>query len=151
MSDCTIIKNKAEFETTAETFLDKIFNPVLKDNLGDIEIRTFPNGQWPEQYFCQTTKEAAEIAYRLCISGVDVYFGVNPRTGRAGKKENVHYVSAFHAEVDYGNDGHKKKGEKDILTKPEFKRILKSSGYKIDNSSKHSNAVCIFGVNVKKG
>jgi hypothetical protein len=42
-------------------------------------------------------------------------------------------------------------GEKDILTKPEFKRILESSGYKIDNSSKHSNAVCVFGVKIKKG
>jgi hypothetical protein len=42
-------------------------------------------------------------------------------------------------------------GERDILTKPEFKRILESSGYRIDNSSKHSNAVCIFGVKIKKG
>ena len=111
MGDNTIIKNKAEFETTAQTFLDKIFNPVLKNNLGDIEIRTFPNGQWPEQYFCQTVKEASEIAFNLCNSGVDVYFGVNPRTGKAGKKENVHYVTAFHAEVDYGTDGHKKESD----------------------------------------
>ena len=65
MGDNTIIKIKAEFETTAQTFLDKIFNPVLKNNLGDIEIRTFPNGQWPEQYFCKSTKEAAEIAFNL--------------------------------------------------------------------------------------
>ena len=41
MGDNTIIKNKAEFETTAQTFLDKIFNPVLKNNLGDIEIQNF--------------------------------------------------------------------------------------------------------------
>jgi len=109
MGDCTIIKSKAEFETTAETFLEKIFNPVLKNNLGEIEIRTFPNGQWPEQYFCQTAKKAAEIAFNLCNSGIDVYFGVNPRVGKRGKKENVHYVMAFHAEVDYGADGHKKK------------------------------------------
>ncbi len=109
MSDCTIIKNKAEFETTAETFLDKIFNPVLKNNLGDIEIRTFPKGQRPGQYFCQTAKEASEIAFNLCNSGIDVYFGVNPRVGKSGKKENVHYVTAFHAEVDYGAAGHKKK------------------------------------------
>ena len=111
MSDCTIIKNKAEFELTAQTFLDKIFNPVLKNNLGDIEIRTFPKRQRSEQYFCQTAKEAAEIAFDLCNSGIDVYFGVNPRTGKAGKKENVHYVTAFHAEVDYGTDGHKKKSD----------------------------------------
>jgi putative DNA primase/helicase len=108
MSNNPIIKNKAEFELTAETFLDKIFNPVLKNNLGDIEIRTFPEGKWPEQYFCQTIKEASEIAFNLCNSGVCVYFGVNPRIGKAGKKENVHYVTAFHAEVDYGTDGHKK-------------------------------------------
>ena len=108
MSNDTIIENKAEFETTAQTFLDKIFKPLLENNLGDIEIRTFPNGQWPEQHFCQTTKETAEIAYNLCNSRIDVYFGVNPRKGKAGKKENVHYVTAFHAEVDYGADGHKK-------------------------------------------
>ncbi len=108
MSDCTIIKNKAEFETTAETFLDKIFNPVLKNNFGEIEIRTFPKGQRPGQYFCQTAKEASEIAFNLCNSGIDVYFGVNPRVGKRGKKENVHYVTVFHAEVDYGTDGHKK-------------------------------------------
>ncbi len=108
MGDCTIIKSKAEFETTAGNFLDRIFNPVLKNNLGDIEIRTFPKGQRPEQYFCQTAKEASEIAFNLCNSGIDVYFGVNPRTGKRGKKENVKYVTAFHAEVDYGTDGHKK-------------------------------------------
>ncbi|MEX1327619.1 MAG: hypothetical protein AB1Z29_12515 [Desulfobacterales bacterium] len=107
----TIIKNKAKFETTAQTFLNKILNPVLDNNLGDIEIRTFPNDQWPEQYFCQTAKEASEIAFDLCNSGIDVYFGVNPRTEKAGKKENVHYVAAFHAEIDYGSDGQKKKSE----------------------------------------
>ena len=67
MGDNTIIKNEAEFETTAQTFLDKIFNPVLENGLGDIEIRTFPNGQWPEQYFFQTTKEASGIAFNLKI------------------------------------------------------------------------------------
>ncbi len=42
-------------------------------------------------------------------------------------------------------------GERDVLTKPEFQGILRSSGFKIDNSSKHSNAVCIFGVKMKNG
>jgi putative DNA primase/helicase len=49
--------------------------------------------------------------------------------------------------VDFCNS----EGEKDVLTKPEFQGILRSSGYRIDNSSKHSNAVCIFGVKVKTG
>ena len=106
MGDCTIIKNKAEFKTTANNFLDKIFTSVLKNNLSDIEIRTFPKGRRPEQYFCQTAKEASEIAFNLCNSGIDVYFGVNPRVGKAGKKENVHYVTAFHAEIDFGAAGH---------------------------------------------
>ena len=30
MDNQTIIKKKAEFESTATTFLDKIFNPVLE-------------------------------------------------------------------------------------------------------------------------
>ena len=118
MSDCTIIKNKAVFETTVETFLDKIFKPVLENKFGDIEVRIFASGYWPRQYFCKTTKEAAEIAFNLCNSGIDVYFGVNPRTGRAGQKENVHYVSAFYAEVDYGNDGHKKNRTMKLTMKP---------------------------------
>jgi len=92
MDNQKIIINKAEFESTATTFLDKKFKPALDNSLGDIEIRTFPNGKWPEQYFYQSIKNAAEIAYDLCNSGIDVYFGVNPRTGRAGKKENVHYA-----------------------------------------------------------
>ncbi len=40
-------------------------------------------------------------------------------------------------------------GEKDVLIKPEFQSILRSSGYRIENSSKHSNAVCIFGVKIR--
>jgi putative DNA primase/helicase len=41
-------------------------------------------------------------------------------------------------------------GERDVLTKPEFSGIIRSCGYTIKNSSKHSNAVCIFGVKIKK-
>lgn len=111
MNDNPIIKNKEEFINTAEQFLEKTFGPVLKNNFGDIEIRVFPKGQMPRQYFCNNTKDAAEIAFDLCNSGIDVYFGVNPRTGQRGKKENIHYVSALHAEVDYGTDGHKKESD----------------------------------------
>jgi hypothetical protein len=42
-------------------------------------------------------------------------------------------------------------GERDVLTKPEFQGILRSCGFKIKNSSKHSNSVCIFGAKVKNG
>ena len=39
--------------------------------------------------------------------------GVNPCVGRAGTKENVHWLVAFHAEVDYGQAGHNSKPEHD--------------------------------------
>ncbi len=89
MSDDTIIESKAEFETTAQTFLDRIFNPVLKDNLGDIEVRIFTSGHWAKQYFCQTAKEAAEITFKLCNSGIDVYFGKN------GDVRSIYIFKAF--------------------------------------------------------
>ncbi len=39
MNPNPIIKDRAEFISTDEEFLDSIFSPVLKDNLGDIEFR----------------------------------------------------------------------------------------------------------------
>jgi len=111
MASKPIIKDKQKFMKTAGQFLDKMFSQALKNRYGEIEIRTFTTGQPPGQYFCQTIKDASDIAFSLCNSGIDVYFGVNPRVGKKGKKENVHYVSAFHAEVDYGSDGHKKKSD----------------------------------------
>lgn len=103
-----IIKDKALFLQTATKFLDSMFGRALNENCGAIEIRIFPKGQRPEQYFYSNITDAAQKCYDLCNSGIDVYFGVNPRIGNAGKKENIHYISAFHAEVDYGADGHKK-------------------------------------------
>ena len=95
--------------TNQTKFFEAIFGKALKNNQGQIEIRTFPEGQRPQQYFCSTVEEASQKAYDLCNNGIDVYYGVNPRTGGAGKKENVHFLTTFHAEVDYGTDGHKKK------------------------------------------
>ena len=34
---------------------------------------------------------------------------VNPRIGKKGGENNIQYVVAFHADIDYGDDGHKKK------------------------------------------
>ncbi len=93
------------FNEQAETFLSLLFGKALEQGLGEIELRTFkPVGQ----YFVRSVDEAAEKACQLCGSGVDVYAGVNPRVGKGGKKENVAWLTAFHAEVDYGEDGHKK-------------------------------------------
>ena len=106
MNNTPIDKNS--FISTASDFFNEIFEPAFNSGCGSIEIRTFPKGQAPQQYFFESETEAAEKAYQLCQQGIDVYFGVNPRIGNGGKKENVQYLSAFHAEIDYGSLGHKK-------------------------------------------
>jgi len=109
MTDEGYIKSKQEFKNIAGPFLKTIFFEVLKKGLGDIEIRHFQPDARPKQYFCSTVSEAVEIAYDLGNAGIDTYFGVNPRIGRGGTKDHVHYLTALHAEVDYGAEGHKKK------------------------------------------
>jgi putative DNA primase/helicase len=101
----TLILNKEEFMDTAIHFFNTLFNSVLENQLGEIEIRTFKPAS---QHFFFSEEEAAEKAYDLCTKGIDVYLGVNPRTGKGGKKENVRWLCVFHSEVDYGATGHKK-------------------------------------------
>jgi len=103
-----LIVNKEEFFKESVAFFNTIFEPALNSGLGEIEIRIFPQNRPPGSYFFGSEKEASEMAYELCNQGVDVYFGVNPRIDRGGKKENVKYLGSFHAEVDYGEEGHKK-------------------------------------------
>jgi putative DNA primase/helicase len=102
------IQDKETFTTTAVNFFNELFEPALNGDYGNIEIRVFPKGQAPQQYFCKSESEAASKSYALCNEGFDVYFGVNPRMGNKGTKENVRYVSTFHCEIDYGSVGHKK-------------------------------------------
>lgn len=101
-----VISNKEEFLKTSANFMKIVFESILVNKQGEIEIRTFNNHR--SQQFFSSVNDAVISGYELCNSQIDVYFGVNPRTGRGGKKENVHFVTAFHAEVDYGQDGHKK-------------------------------------------
>ena len=110
MTSTATDRNQKHFIDTATEFFQTIFEPSLNAGYGEIEIRTFPKNKPSQQFFCKSESEAALTAGNLCNNGIDVYFGVNPRTGGGGKKENVHYLAAFHAEVDYGGDGHKKKG-----------------------------------------
>jgi putative DNA primase/helicase len=109
MTPSAKIHDQEQFITKTTSYFNALFESALSSNYGDIEIRTFPKGQAPEQFFFKSESEAAQTAYQLCNAGIDVYFGVNPRTGGAGKKENIQYLSAFHTEVDYGKDGHRKK------------------------------------------
>jgi len=111
MEKRNLITGKEEFVKNAVEFFETLFGKNQACTCGDIEIRIFPNGGRPDQHFCGKTQDAAFLAYDLCNSGIDTYFGVNPRVEKGGKKQNVHYVAAFHAEVDYGQDGHKKESK----------------------------------------
>ena len=108
MTSTAIIKDQQQFLDNTTAFFNTLFELSFNAEAGHIEVRTFPKNQTPQQSHCQSELEAAQIAYQLCNAGIDVYFGVNPRVGDAGKKENVHYLAAFHAEIDYGPDGHNK-------------------------------------------
>jgi putative DNA primase/helicase len=104
-----LIANKLEFINNAADFFHIILGPALENGFGDIEIRIFPKGGYAQSLFSNSESDAAEKAYDLCNERIDVYFGTNPRMDKGGKKENVKYLCAFHADMDYGAEGHKKK------------------------------------------
>lgn len=120
-----ITKDKMSFLSECDDFFKILFAQTLERQLGEIELRIFSGGH-SEQYFFQTSNSASTMAYDLCNAGVDVYFGVNPRTQlpelpegkKKGEKKNIHYLTTFHAEIDYGSIGHKNKslpGKDDAL------------------------------------
>lgn len=105
MTNISLNLTELNSNSRAPIFLETIFSSILENGQGDIEIRTFnPSGQ----YFINSIDRAVNTCCELSRSKIDAYFGVNPRTGKGGKKENVHFVTVFHAEIDYGKDGHKK-------------------------------------------
>ena len=108
MSSQPLIVNKEEFLREVVAFFKTIFEPALNSGYGDIEIRVFPKDRGARSSFYSSEREAGEVAYNLCNQGINVFFGVNPRTEKSGKKVNVKYLSAFHVDLDYGDEGHKK-------------------------------------------
>jgi len=105
MTNQNLIVDKESFINNAIDFFTELFEPTFNSESGAIEIRTFTP---PTQAFFNSEFDAAVRVYEICNQGLNAYFGVNPRIGNKGKKENVHYVGAFHAEIDYGETGHKK-------------------------------------------
>ena len=101
--------SKEESIKAATNFFNTIFGTSLNQEAGEIEIRKFkPRAS---SNFFRSGRAAAEFAIDFSNMDIDVYVGVNPRAGQQGKKENVHYLSSFHAEIDYGSLGHKKETE----------------------------------------
>lgn len=95
--------DKEESQSNAMNFFTLLFERTLENGYGEIEIRTAKEKP-PRQYYFESEEKAAELCYELCNQGIDVYFGVNPRVGQGGKKDNVHWVTSFHAEIDYGSN-----------------------------------------------
>jgi putative DNA primase/helicase len=111
MNPKNMITDKQQYQETASSFFNILFAESLKQDCGEISIEV-PNERGAmNQTFHGNVSDAVNTAYLLCQQGLDVYVGVNPRVGRASKKENVHWLASFHAEVDYGQAGHKKKPE----------------------------------------
>ena len=108
MNSQNMITDKQQYQQTASSFFNILFAESLRNNCGEIEIRGFENGPKYQSYH-GNIPDAVAAAYQACQKGLDVYVGVNPRIGQAGNKENVHWLTSFHAEVDYGQAGHKKK------------------------------------------
>ena len=111
MSTPNMIKDQQEFKQTAQYFFNIIFEEALKQNCGEISIEVPNDWGAMDQTYHNNVPGAINAAYQLCQKGHDVYVGVNPRVGKASTKENVHWLASFHAEVDYGQDGHTKKPE----------------------------------------
>lgn len=111
MNTQNTITDKNEFQKTASHFFTNLFEEVLKKSGCEISIET-PNA-WGAmgQSYHDSVSSATDAAYQLCQNGKDVYVGVNSRVGRASTKENVHWLSTFHADIDYGSTGHKKESK----------------------------------------
>ncbi|MCK5604623.1 hypothetical protein KAR91_22230 [Candidatus Pacearchaeota archaeon] len=110
----------------AKQFLHEIYGRFNLEDLGDLENRWFKPS--PQSNFSSDVNLHMQLAFDLCKEGIDVYYGVNPRQNQRGKKENIKYVTAFHAEVDYGKEGHKKPSEHE--TREEALEAINNYKYK---------------------
>ena len=89
MGTMNLITNKQHFVQTAESFFKIMFAKALEKGCGQIEIKGFKNGPQHISYY-SSIDDAVNTSYGLCRQGLDVYFGINPRVGGAGRRENVH-------------------------------------------------------------
>ena len=88
-------------------FLESLFSTWMDKELGEIEIRPIKNGSAHGEFF-DSEEEAAKCAVKHSRAGFDTFAGVNLRQGKNGTKEGIEYVTALHADIDFGTIGHKK-------------------------------------------
>jgi len=113
MKPKNMIKDKQQFQKTASQFFNILFAEALKQKCGDISIEVPNERKSMDQTYHNNVPSAVNAAYQLCQQGLNVYVGVNPRVGSRSQKSNIHWLTAFHAEVDYGQAGHNTKPEYD--------------------------------------
>ena len=89
MNPQNMIKDKQQYQKTATHFFNILFAESLENGCGEIQIDGFDNGPRYQSYH-GNIPDAVNAAYQACQQGLDVYFGVNPRVGQAGGKDNVH-------------------------------------------------------------
>ena len=65
-----LITNNTEFLNNAADFFHIILGSALENGYGDIEIRIFPKGGYPQSLFFNSESDAAEKAYDLCNEGL---------------------------------------------------------------------------------
>jgi len=113
MNPQNMIIDKQQYQKTASQFFNILFAESLKKNCGEISIEVPNERKSMDQTYHNNVPSAVNDAYKLCQQGLDVYVGVNPRVGSRSQKSNIHWIAAFHAEIDYGTTGHKKESEYD--------------------------------------
>ena len=102
----TIIKKQTILNK--RDFLNQFFGQYLKERQGYIETREFIEGRnGPIRRFHRTIEEIVKH-----IPRGNFYFGVCPRENtNSGRKENICYTTVLWTDLDYGQDGHKKKSK----------------------------------------
>jgi hypothetical protein len=55
--------------TKARSFFKEMFSTSIPGFYGDIEVRAFPKGGRPIQFFCKTIDQAVEVSMEQCALG----------------------------------------------------------------------------------
>ena len=92
MSTPKMIKDEQEFNQIAANFFTILFAGSQRNNCSETEIRGFE--KWPKnQSYHNNVTAAVKSSYKACQQSLDVYVGVNPRVGQAGKGKKYDTVS----------------------------------------------------------
>lgn len=95
----------SEIYTSTKRFLNAIFLPFFVSHKGFIEVRQINSGKVSSEFF---------PSIDILMESFDnfkgnTYFGVGARIRKEGKKDAVKMLTCFWTDIDYGQEGHRKK------------------------------------------